>query len=78
MIGHTGFLIVARRLNPGTVLPQFKTRNKPEFADEDIAVWNPDHLGQRRISDKKLRKTVRNAEAAAQARIDDATESAQD
>jgi tRNA (adenine57-N1/adenine58-N1)-methyltransferase len=77
MIGHTGFLVLARRLNPGTVLPQFKTRNKPEFADEDVAVWNPDHLGQRRISDKKLRKTVRNAEAAAQARLDDASDSGQ-
>ena len=71
MIGHTGFLIIARRLKPGTVLPQFKTRNKPEFADEDLAVWNPEHLGQRRISDKKLRKTVRTATAAAQARMDD-------
>ena len=71
MIGHTGFLIVARRLKPGTVLPQFKTRNKPEFTDEDISVWNPDHLGQRRISDKKLRKTVRNATAAAAARLDE-------
>ena len=71
MIGHTGFLIVARRLNPGTVLPQFKTRNKPEFADEDVAVWNPDHLGQRRLSEKKLRKTVRTAESAAKARTDD-------
>jgi len=78
MIGHTGFLVTARRLNPGTVLPQFKTRNKPEFADEDVAVWNPDHLGQRRISDKKLRKNVRNAEAAAQARQNDQTDSAQE
>ena len=68
MIGHTGFLVTARRLAPGTVMPEFKTRVKPEFADEDIAVWNPDHLGQRRVSDKKLRKTVRNAEAAASAR----------
>lgn len=68
MIGHTGFLVTARRLAPGAVLPEFKTRVKPEFADEDIAVWNPDHLGQRRVSDKKLRKTVRNAEAAAAAR----------
>lgn len=74
MIGHTGFLIVARRLKPGTTLPQFKTRNKPEFADEDIAVWNPEHLGQRRISDKKLRKTVRTANAAAQARLDEQSE----
>jgi len=78
MIGHTGFLVTARRLNPGTVLPQFKSRNKPEFADEDVAVWNPDHLGQRRISDKKLRKNVRNAEAAAQARQNDQTDSAQE
>ena len=68
MIGHTGFLVTARRLADGTVLPQFKKSNKPEFADEDLAVWNPEHLGQRRISDKKVRKTVRNAEAAAAAR----------
>ncbi|MEN9989805.1 MAG: hypothetical protein RL508_784 [Actinomycetota bacterium] len=68
MIGHTGFLVTARRLAPGTVLPQFKKTTKPEFADEDLAVWNPDHMGQRTASDKKLRKTLRNAEAAAQAR----------
>ena len=72
MIGHTGFLVTARRLAPGTVLPQFKKSNKPEFADEDLSVWNPDHLGQRRVSEKKLRKTVRNAEAAANARIENA------
>ena len=70
MIGHTGFLVTARRLSPGTVLPIFKKTTKPEFADEDVAVWNPDHMGQRTASDKKLRKTVRNAEAAAQARQD--------
>jgi tRNA (adenine57-N1/adenine58-N1)-methyltransferase len=70
MIGHTGFLVTARRLSPGTVLPQFKKTNKPEFSDDDLSVWNPDHLGQRTASDKKLRKTVRNAEAAAQARQD--------
>ena len=70
MIGHTGFLVTARRLSPGTVLPVFKKTTKPEFADEDVIVWNPDHMGQRTASDKKLRKTVRNAEAAAQARQD--------
>lgn len=70
MIGHTGFLVTARRLAPGTVLPDFKTKVKPEFSDEDMSVWNPEHLGQRKISDKKLRKTVRNAEAAAQASIE--------
>jgi tRNA (adenine57-N1/adenine58-N1)-methyltransferase len=68
MIGHTGFLVTARRLAPGTIVPNFKTRQKPDFADEDIVVWNPDHMGERKVSDKKLRKTIRSAEAAAVAR----------
>lgn len=70
MIGHTGFLVTARRLAPGTVLPKFKGKQKPEFSDEDLAAWNPDHLGERSVSDKKLRKTVRNATATAQARLE--------
>jgi tRNA (adenine57-N1/adenine58-N1)-methyltransferase len=70
MIGHTGFLVTARRLAPGTVLPRFKGKQKPEFSDEDLTAWNPDHLGERAVSDKKLRKTVRNATATAQARLD--------
>ena len=69
MIGHTGFLVVARKLAEGTVLPNFKTtKAKPEFADEDLAVWNPDHMGERKVSDKKLRKTIRSANAAAEAK----------
>lgn len=75
MIGHTGFLVTARRLADGTVLPQFKTRVKTDFADEDVAVWNPDHLGQRKVSDKKLRKTVRNAQAAAEVKLEKANDS---
>jgi tRNA (adenine57-N1/adenine58-N1)-methyltransferase len=70
MIGHTGFLVTARRLAPDTVVPKFKGKTKPEFADEDIAVWNPDHMGERKVSDKKLRKTVRNAQKTAEARLD--------
>lgn len=70
MIAHTAFLVTARKLAPGTVLPNFKTRNKPEFSDEDLSVWNPEHVGQRKISDKKLRKTIRSAQAAAAARIE--------
>jgi tRNA (adenine57-N1/adenine58-N1)-methyltransferase len=62
MIGHTGFLITARRLAPGTVLPQFKKKVKStEYTDEDIQAWSPDGLGERKISEKKLRKTVRKA-----------------
>lgn len=70
MIGHTGFLVTARRLAPGTILPKFKGKAKPEFSDEDLSAWNPEHLGERSVSAKKLRKTVRNANAAAEARLD--------
>lgn len=62
MIAHTGFLLTARRLAPGAVLPQFKTKVKStEYADADVLAWNPDGLGERKVSEKKLRKTVRKA-----------------
>ncbi|MEY4617855.1 MAG: hypothetical protein RL101_41 [Actinomycetota bacterium] len=70
MIGHTGFLVIARRLAPGTIVPKFKGKQKPEFSDEDISAWNPDHLGERTVSPKKLRKSIRNANSAAEARLD--------
>ena len=42
MIAHTGFLITARRLAPGTVLPELKRRpSKTEFSDEDVEAWTP-------------------------------------
>lgn len=62
MIGHTGFLITARRLAPGSKLPQFKTRVKStEFSEEDLNAWNPQALGERKVSEKKLRKAIRKA-----------------
>jgi tRNA (adenine57-N1/adenine58-N1)-methyltransferase len=72
MIGHTGFLVKARRLAPGTVLPSFKSRpaSKAEYSDEDMAVWNPEHL-ERRVSDKKVRKNLRSAKLAAESRLAD-------
>jgi tRNA (adenine57-N1/adenine58-N1)-methyltransferase len=65
MIGHTGFLIRARKLAEGVTLPQFKRKQKGEFADEDLEVWNPDHLGMQTKSEKTIRKTVRKATDAA-------------
>lgn len=61
MIGHTGFLLSARRLAPDTLLPQFKQRraSKAEHSQEDLDVWLPQAMGQRTVSEKKLRKTVR-------------------
>jgi tRNA (adenine57-N1/adenine58-N1)-methyltransferase catalytic subunit len=62
MIAHTGFLLTARRLAPGAILPQFKTKVKStEYADADVLAWNPEGLGERKVSEKKLRKTVRKA-----------------
>jgi tRNA (adenine57-N1/adenine58-N1)-methyltransferase len=69
MGGHTGFLLTARRLAPDTQLPSFSRRNKPEFEDEDIAIWNPEHVGERTISEKKLRKSLRSAKSSAEATL---------
>lgn len=68
MIAHTGFLMSARRLAPGAVLPQFKQKraSKSDYTQEDVDVWLPDAMGQRPISEKKLRKTVRKVTNAPQ------------
>ncbi len=65
MVAHTGFLLTARRLAPGTVLPQLKRKAKPEYSDEDVEAWTPGSLGQRQASDKRVRKAARQAETAA-------------
>jgi tRNA (adenine57-N1/adenine58-N1)-methyltransferase len=65
MVAHTGFLIAARRLAPGTALPQLKRKAKPDYADEDVELWTPGALGQRQASDKRVRKAARQAETAA-------------
>ncbi len=61
MIAHTGFLLTSRRLAPGAVLPEFKQRraSKSDFSQEDMDIWLPGAVGQRPISEKKLRKSVR-------------------
>lgn len=65
MVAHTGFLLTARRLAPGSTLPQFKRKVKPEFADDDVELWTPGALGQRAATDKRLRKAARQAESTA-------------
>ncbi len=68
MIGHTGFLMTARRLAPGAVLPALHRRaSKSDYSDEDVEAWTPGALGERTSSDKRLRKTAREAQAAARA-----------
>jgi len=71
MIGHTGFLVTARRIAPNTTLPSFKVRAaKNTGTDEDLSVWNPEHLETRKVSEKKLRKTVRSAQISADSKLD--------
>jgi tRNA (adenine57-N1/adenine58-N1)-methyltransferase len=66
MIGHTGFLLTARRLADGAVLPELKRRaSKTDFSDEDVELWTPGALGERESSPKSLRKRVRAAAATA-------------
>lgn len=65
MVAHTGFLISARRLAPGTTLPQLKRKVKPEYSDADVEAWTPGALGQRQSSDKRARKAARQAESSA-------------
>jgi len=73
MIGHTGFLMTARRLAPGAILPEVKRRaSKSDFTDEDVEAWTPGALGERQASAKRLRKTAREAQAAAAAAQGDA------
>jgi tRNA (adenine57-N1/adenine58-N1)-methyltransferase len=68
MIGHTGFLMTARRLAPGAIPPQLKRRpSKSDYSDEDVEAWTPGALGERSASDKALRKAVRESRAAASA-----------
>ena len=71
MIAHTGFLLFARRLAPNTVLPTFKAKraSKTQYTDEDMEIWTPDALGEVAASAKKVRKNVRKADAAKQAKL---------
>jgi tRNA (adenine57-N1/adenine58-N1)-methyltransferase len=61
MVGHTGFLVTTRRLAPGVRPPMRRRRpakgaydGAPEDGD-----WSPEDLGERPVSDKKVRKVRR-------------------
>lgn len=67
MVAHTGFLITARRLADGTQrFVKAKRGSKTEFTDDDVELWTPGAVGDRTASDKKLRKTAREAQSLAE------------
>ena len=63
MVGHTGFLVTARRLAPGTPAPVRRRRPAPgayaersPWGDGD---WGDDDLGERPASGRRVRRTAR-------------------
>jgi tRNA (adenine57-N1/adenine58-N1)-methyltransferase len=77
MVGHTGFLLTTRRLADGVVAPPRRRRPAPGSAEgaegtqESWEHWSADDLGERPVSEKKVRK-VRRAVTSGQ---DDASSS---
>lgn len=83
MVAHTGFLVTARRLADGAVLPDLKRRaSKSEFSEDDMTAWLPDMgsagnpdvwteeaVGGKVKSDKILRKKGREARKIADHRM---------
>ncbi|MDD9207614.1 tRNA (adenine-N1)-methyltransferase [Georgenia sp. 10Sc9-8] len=62
MIGHTGFLITTRRLAPGAVPPRRKRRPAKGAYPAPEEEWTPEELGERPVSDKKVRRVRRDIE----------------
>ena len=62
MIGHTGFLLRSRRLAPGTEAPlRHRRPAKGSYPAEEE--WTGEDLGERSVSDKKVRRVRRDVEA---------------
>jgi tRNA (adenine57-N1/adenine58-N1)-methyltransferase len=68
MHGHTGFLITSRRLGPGVTAPR-RTRRPAKGAYDDqpspegepgAGQWSAEELGERPVSDKKVRRVRRD------------------
>jgi tRNA (adenine57-N1/adenine58-N1)-methyltransferase len=57
MVGHTGFLMTTRRLAPGVVPPE--RRRRPSKGMTTDEAWTPEDLGERPVSEKKVRKVRR-------------------
>lgn len=59
MIGHTGFLLTTRRMAPGVAVPE-RRRRPAKGAYPADAEWSPEELGERTVSDKKVRRLRRD------------------
>jgi tRNA (adenine57-N1/adenine58-N1)-methyltransferase len=66
MVAHTGFLMVTRRLADGVKGLNLKKKVKAEFTEEDLNAWTPEAVGERAVSDRKLRRAARDAASTIQ------------
>ncbi|WOO98307.1 tRNA (adenine-N1)-methyltransferase [Micrococcus terreus] len=85
MVAHTGFLMTCRRLATGQEAMLLKKRSKvSEFSAEDTEAWlpsdetrwTPQALGERTVTDKKARKSAREAASMAERSVRAASETA--
>ena len=77
MVAHTGFLLVTRRLADGVTGISVKRRpSKTDFDAEDVRTQrlDPGAVGERAVSDKKLRRAARDAIAGQRGAFKDAPE----
>ena len=63
MVGHTGFLLTTRRMADG-VTPPVRRRRPSKGYSVDVEEWTPEDLGERAVSDKKVRRVRRDLGAA--------------
>jgi len=70
MVGHTGFLITTRRMADGVVAPPRRRRparstaEGGEQVEEAWGHWTAEDLGERPVSEKKIRRVRRDVTAA--------------
>jgi tRNA (adenine57-N1/adenine58-N1)-methyltransferase len=78
MVGHTGFLVTTRRLADGVEAPARRRRPAKSAetgepgVDEAWGKWSPDDLGERPVSEKKVRKVRREVTGGRPAAADPA------
>jgi tRNA (adenine57-N1/adenine58-N1)-methyltransferase catalytic subunit len=64
MVGHTGFLVTARRLADGVAPPERKRRPAKGAYPASDAEWTEEELGERPVSAKKIRRVRRDLDQA--------------